>query len=158
MRRASWIAAALAVPVLGGCGHIETHHALMRAPSPPTGRPVELYMADQGGPARPFYEIALVQAIGFGSDANPEDVAHALTEKAASLGCDAVVRAFIDLGYSRAHAFGVCVKFLAPGPPGPPPVLPPGRGPNPTPPPMRPAPSPRIDPLPSAPPSQGGGR
>jgi hypothetical protein len=153
----------LASAVLAGCGHMETHAAQLRAAEPPTGRTVELYLADQPTPARPFYEIALVQAIGFGNDAHPEDVARALTEKAGRLGCDAVLRAFIDQGYSRAHAAGVCVKWLGPavGPPIPPsPILPPDPGSNPAPPNVRPAPAPKIEPLPSAGPGagQGGGR
>ena len=148
-------ATALASAALAGCGHTESHAALLRAPQAPTAGKVELYVADQAAPTRPFYEVAIVQAIGFGADANPEDVAHALTDKAAALGCDAVVRAYIDIGYTRAHAAGVCVKYLAPAPEGeaPPPqsVLPPAQPANPSPPPMRPAPAPRLEPLPSAP-------
>ena len=136
---------------LSGCGHSETHVAMLRAPQPRTGHAVELYLADQATPARPFFDIAIVQAIGFGTDATPEAVAGALTNKAALLGCDAVVRASIDVGYSRAHASGVCVKFLADGPAGPAPVLPPAPGANPPPPKTRAAPTPRIEPLPSAP-------
>lgn len=145
--------AALGLVTLGvvGCGHSETHIAMLRAPQPSTGHAVELYLVDQATPARPFFDIAIVQAIGFGTEATPEAVARALTDKAATLGCDAVVRASIDVGYSRAHAAGVCVKYLADGPPGPPPVLPPGPGKNPTPPASRSAPTPRIEPLPSAP-------
>jgi hypothetical protein len=141
-----------------GCGHTETHQAMLRNAQAPTGRPVELYMADQPTPARPFYEIALVQAIGFGSDAHPEDVARSLTEKAGALGCDAVVRTFIDIGYSRAHAAGVCVKWLAPGPAGPTAVLPADPGKNPPPPPVRSQPAPKIEPLPSSPPGSGNTR
>lgn len=140
-----------------GCGHTETHQALLREPQPPSGRPIELYMADQPLPSRAFYEIALVQAIGFGSDSDPEDVARALSEKAGRLGCDAVLRTFLDQGYSRAHATGVCVKWLDPGPAAPTPNLPPARQ-NPPPPKVRPSPAPRIEPLPSAGSSQGGGR
>lgn len=143
--------ALVALASMAGCGHTETHAAMLRAPQPRTGKAVELYIADQAAPARPFYDIAIVQAIGFGTDANPEDVTRALTEKAALLGCDAVVRVFIDVGYSRAHAAGVCVKFLGEGAPGPAPVLPPAPDKNPSPPPMRPAPAPRLEPLPSAP-------
>lgn len=143
-----------------GCGHTEAHQAMLRSPEPPTGRPVELYMADQPLPPRPYYEIALVQAIGFGDEAHPEQVARALTEKAGHLGCDAVLRTFIDQGYSRAHASGVCVKWLGPaaGPPAPSPAFPSAPGSNPSPPRVRPAPAPRIEPLPSAGPGQGGGR
>jgi len=143
-----------------GCGHTETHQALLRAPEPQTDRPVELYMADQPVPVRPFYEIALVQAIGYGDEAHPENVAKALTEKARHLGCDAVLHTYVDQGYSRAHAAGVCVKWLAPAPAGAAnntPLLPPDRS-SPTPPPSRPAPAPKIEPLPSAGPDQGGGR
>jgi hypothetical protein len=143
--------AAIATTSIVGCGHTETHAAMLRAPQPRGAHPVELYVADQTPPTRPFYDIAIVQAVGFGNDANPEDVTRALSEKAAALGCDAVVRVFIDVGYSRAHAAGVCVKYLAEGPPGPAPVLPPAPAKNPTPPPIRPAPSPKIEPLPSAP-------
>jgi hypothetical protein len=150
-RFATTVAVGLAAFALSGCGHTETHVALLRAPQPRESGKVELYIADQAAPARPFYDIAFVQAIGFGTKANPEDVTRALTDRGATLGCDAVVRVFIDTGYSRAHAAGVCVKWLAPGPPGPEPVLPKAPDKNPTPPPMRPAPSPRIEPLPSAP-------
>lgn len=148
----------LAGLVLAGCGHTEAHQALLRSAPAPTGRPVELYMAEQPPPPRPFYEIALVQAIGFGTESHPEDVARALTEKAGALGCDAVLRATVDIGYSRAHAAGVCVKWLADGPPAPNPDLPKSQGSNPTPPPLRPAPAPRLEGLPSSGPGWGGGR
>lgn len=152
--------ALLALLFVAGCGHTETHQALLRAPQPPTGKRVELYMADSTVPARPFYEIAIVQAIGYGNAAHPEDVANALSEKAEKLGCDAVFRTFIDQGYTRVHAAGVCVKWLGPAPEGthaggsP---LPPDRT-RPAPVPSAPAPMPRLEPLPSAGPSQGGGR
>jgi hypothetical protein len=153
-------AVSLALPVfalalLTGCGHTETHVAMLRAPQPRTERAVELYLADQAVPTRAFYDIAIVQAIGFGTDATPEEVTRGLTDKAAGLGCDAVVRVFIDVGYSRAHAAGVCVKYFAEAVPGaapaPMPALPAAPPRNPTPPPMRPAPMPRLEPLPSAP-------
>ncbi len=137
--------------LVAGCGHSETHVALLRAPQAPSDQPIELYLAAQAAPARPFYEIALLQVVGYGNQANPEDVTQALTAKAAALGCDAVVRVFIDVGYSRAHAAGVCAKFSAPGPAGPAAVLPTAPPSNPAPPKMTPAPAPRIEPLPSAP-------
>jgi hypothetical protein len=146
--------APVAALAIAGCGHVESHAAMLRAPQPRTGNAVELYLADQALPARPFYDIAIVQTVGFGSDATPEDVTRGLTDKAAALGCDAVVRVFIDLGYSRAHAAGVCVKYLpgTSGPPAPTPVLPAAPAANPRPPPVRPSPAPpRIEPLPSSP-------
>jgi hypothetical protein len=144
---------ALLALLLAGCGHTETHAAMLRAPQPQTGHAVELYLADQQVPVRPYYEIALVQAVGFGSDANPEDVTKALTNKAGVLGCDAVVRVFIDVGYSRANAAGVCVRYLGASEGGvaPSPVLPAPPPSNPPPPPMRPAPVPTLERLPSSP-------
>ncbi|MDB4935689.1 MAG: hypothetical protein JWP87_2661 [Labilithrix sp.] len=150
--RARIAALTFGLVTLVGCGHTETHVAMLRAPQPRTGNAVELYLADQPLPARPFYDIAIVQAVGFGNDATPEDVTRGLTDKAGALGCDAVVRAFIDIGYSRAHAAGVCVKYLGEGPPGPPAVLPKAPPRNPPPPVVRPSPAPpRIEPLPSSP-------
>jgi hypothetical protein len=148
--------AASSLVALAGCGHVETHAAMLRAPQPRPDHAVELYVVDQAPPTRPFYDIAIIQAVGFGTDANPEDVARGLSEKAAALGCDAVVRVFIDVGYTRAHAAGVCVKYLGPAlegaaAGGPPPGLPPAPPRNPPPPPMRPSPAPRLEPLPSAP-------
>ncbi len=148
------LAVVLAGAALAGCGHTEAHAALLRAPQTANTGHVELYIADVTGPTRPFYELAIVQAIGFGAAANPEDVTHSLTDKAAALGCDAVIRVYIDVGYTRAHAAGVCVKYLGPAPEGevaPRASLPAAPSSNPTPPPMRPAPAPRIEPLPSSP-------
>ena len=147
------LTAVLGAVALAGCGHTEAHAALLRAPQAATAGRVELYVADQAGPMRPFYELAIVQAIGFGADANPEDVTRALTAKAAGLGCDAVVRVYIDVGYTRAHAAGVCVKYVGPAPEGEAPraVLPLAPPSNPAPPAVRPAPTPRLEPLPSSP-------
>jgi hypothetical protein len=140
------------------CGHVETHEAMLRPAQPRTVKQVELYMADQPLPARPFYEIAIVQAVGFGNKSGPEDLAEALSARAGSLGCDAVVRTNIDLGYSRGHAAGVCVKFMADGPAARSPVFP-QRPTGVQTPPGVPAPlAPRWEPLPSSSPGQGGGR
>jgi len=150
-----------ALLLLAACGHTETHQAMFRAPERPTGVPVQLYLADQPLPTRPYYEIALVQAVGFGSEAHPDDVAGALTEKASKLGCDAVVRTFLDQGYSRANASGVCVKWV--GPPQPSGATPATSFPqdNSAARPstqLLPAPAPRIEPLPSNGSQGGGGR
>lgn len=110
--RKRWLAAFTGALVLAaiGCGHTDTNFFLLRAPASSRSSAV-IYLADQPGPTRPYSEIAIVQAVGFGSDATAEDVTQALTDKAARLGCDAVARVFIDIGYSRAHAAGVCVRY-----------------------------------------------
>ncbi|HQY63696.1 MAG: hypothetical protein IPQ09_28700 [Myxococcales bacterium] len=133
------------------CGSVETHTAMLRAPGPPRPRAaVDLYLGDQT-PARALDELGFVQAYGSGNKATPEDLAGALVARAAELGCDAVVHVAIDVGYTRAHAAGVCVAWVGPPPAGfayerpvlaPSPPRPP-RGPAP------PGPQPRIEPLPS---------
>jgi hypothetical protein len=142
---------------------METHQAMFRAPEPPSGTATELYMADQPPPPRPYYEIALVQATGFGNEAHPENVARALAAKGGSLGCDAVIRTFLDQGYSKANASGVCVKWVGPPvqvvvPPLPPPPATTDPGSVQPPPQPPPTPAPKIEGLPSSDPSQGGGR
>ncbi len=94
---------------LAACGYTEVHEAVLRSPSPPTSR-VELYVGDQL-PPRPFYEVALVQAMGYGSEAQIEDLSQALEARGRQLGCDALVRTRFDVGHSMAHGYGVCVKW-----------------------------------------------
>jgi hypothetical protein len=119
--------AALALAfALAGCGHIETHDVLLRADSAPTARDPELYMEDRA-PQRAFYDVAIVQVIGFGSDANTDDVIAGIVARGRGLGCDAVVRVRVDIGLSRANGFGVCVRWSpgrAPSAPPPPPSAP----------------------------------
>lgn len=110
--RPSWrvVFACTAATTALGCGHTDTYAFMLRPAERPTSQ-VALYLSDREALTRPYYEVAIVEAVGFGGDANAEDVARALSDKAGTLGCDAVVRATIDVGYSRAHAAGVCVKF-----------------------------------------------
>ena len=117
MKRGALLAVALASCPLAGCGYTEMHEVILRAPpvGPEARGPVEIYMLEQA-PPRPWYEIALLQVIGHGSHANLEDVIHALTSRAAGLGCDAVVRIHVDQGYSMTHAFGACVRWSGASP------------------------------------------
>jgi hypothetical protein len=109
---------AVAFAALGavGCGHLEVHELLLRPPEPPAPRPAALYFVGRT-PDRPYYDVALLQVVGYGDDANMEDVARALAVRAARLGCDAVVRVRIDQGWTRAHAFGVCARWSPAVPP-----------------------------------------
>jgi hypothetical protein len=108
-RLVSGLAIALAV---AACGHTEIHEVVLRAPTPPTAE-TELYVEGRM-PEQPFYEVAILQAIGFGTDADPEDVSAAIVGRSAQLGCDAVVRFRVDVGYSRANGYGVCVRWALP--------------------------------------------
>jgi hypothetical protein len=136
--RALVMAAAL---VLAGCGYTEVHEVVLRAPSGQTGRPVEIYMYGQP-PPRAFYEVALLQVVGHGADANLADLVKALTLRAGQLGCDAVLRVQIDQGYSLAHAFGVCARWVEGAAPIARPPLVPEGAPAPAPLPLTPAPEP----------------
>ena len=118
---------------LAGCGYTETHEVVLRQPGPPTGHSVEVYMYGQA-PPRPFYEVALLQVVGHGADANLEDVVKGLTTRAQAFGCDAIVRIQIDQGYSLTHGFGVCVRWA--------PMAVPAPAPAPAPAPIVPSPSP----------------
>jgi hypothetical protein len=133
---------AAAVAALGtvGCGHVEMHELVLRQPGAPTSH-AEVYFAGQE-PRRPYYEVALLQGIGFGEDADMEQVAHALAARAGALGCDAVVRVRVGQGFTRAHGFGVCVRW---SPTAPPPVeRPPLTTPTPRPPLTTPTPRPPL--------------
>lgn len=91
------------------CGYTELHEALLRPASAPTNR-VEIYLGDTL-PPRPFYEVALVQVLGYGSDADVEDLNGALQARGRGLGCDGLVRVRFDLGRSIGQGYGVCVRW-----------------------------------------------
>ncbi len=104
--------AVLLVAGLAGChGHVDTHAVLLRAPVPSAGSRVEVYVVGQTPPRR-FYEMGFVQAVGFADTANPEELVRGLVQKGQELGCEAVVRVQVDVGYTKAHASGVCVRWL----------------------------------------------
>ncbi len=100
----------LTLGALSGCGYVEMHEAVLRPTTGPSSRPVELYVASQT-PSRPYYEVALLQAFGYGSDADVEDLTNALRSRAQELGCDGLLRVHFDMGRSMAHGYGVCVRW-----------------------------------------------
>ena len=103
------LAALLGLAACGG--HAESNAILLRAPASPNTGDVELYLWGQM-PTRRFYEMGFVQATGFGGDDNVDTTVHELSRRAGELGCEALVKVTVDAGYSRAHAVGVCVRFL----------------------------------------------
>ena len=108
----TYIAAVFSAFACAGCGSTEVHQILLREPTMQQRQEIEMYVTGGTPPRRPFYEVAYVQAIGHGSDADVEDVTHALANRGARLGCDAIVRVHVELGSTRAHASGVCVNWL----------------------------------------------
>jgi len=102
---------ALIASALVACGHTDVHQALLRKPDGAHRARAELYLAHQKAP-RAFHDVALLQAIGQGHEATSERLAQVLAERGGSLGCDAVVDVQIDVGFSVAHAYGVCVRWI----------------------------------------------
>ena len=93
-----------------GCGSTEVHQVFLRHPSLNSRRDIVVYVTG-APPHRAYYEIAILQAVGHGSDADVEDVTHAIANRGARLGCDAVIRLHVELGATRAHASAVCVNW-----------------------------------------------
>ena len=98
-----------ALAALVGCGHTDFSEVVLRPVTAPTGS-VAIFVKGKD-PARPFYDVALVQAVGSGNESDPEEVVAALAARGGQLGCDAVVRVDITQGSARTHAAGVCVKY-----------------------------------------------
>ena len=96
---------------LAGCGYTETHDVVLRSQTAIRPHAVEVYVGTQA-PVRPFYEVALVQVVGHGNEANMESVTRALGARASALGCDAIVRVRVDSGYAMANGVGVCVRWV----------------------------------------------
>ncbi len=125
-RFAAGLVAACVASVIAACGQTHVYQAVLRDEGAPraSSRPPELYLGEQR-PAWRFYDVGLVQAVGFGDEATPEDMADALRVRGRDLGCDALVKVSVDVGASLAHGYGVCVRAtrtanLQPAPPAPP--------------------------------------
>jgi hypothetical protein len=116
MKRALGAIAALA---LAACGHVETHEVVLRGDAVSALRDPDVYMEGRS-PERAFYEVALLQTIGFGTNANTDDVVTALVARGKVIGCDGIVRVRVDLGVARAGGFGVCVRWSPARPAAPP--------------------------------------
>jgi hypothetical protein len=109
----AWILA-LAI-ALGGCGSTTTHRVLTGTPGVPHGGPVTIIMENAPVPWV-VEEVAIVQAVGEGVQADLEHVIDGLKREAQALGCSVVVRVHIDQGSSTASATGVAgrVAYQAP--------------------------------------------
>jgi len=107
-RRGRGLALAASLVACEACGYSELHEVVFRT-SPRTGHPVEVYMVGQS-PPRPFDELALLQVVSTGNQAEPQAVLAALSTRAVALGCDAVVRVRVDAGVTTTHGYGVCVR------------------------------------------------
>ncbi len=142
--RFGWFTLAILV-LASACSEVRTHHVVTGRPSAPRSGPIVTVM--QGSPVPFAYqEVAIVQAVGTGDDADLEHVVGGLQKEAGALGADAVINIEIDQGSGQASGTGIAVRRVA----GPPPAA---ARPMPAPPaPAAPAATPSAPPRPSAPP------
>lgn len=85
--------------------HVMTGHA-----RPAHHGGVRVHMEAEPVPAG-FHEIAIVQAITYGREADLAHIVAGLRERAALLGCTDIVRVHIDQGQTAASGNGVCGVF-----------------------------------------------
>jgi hypothetical protein len=101
---------AAATALLSGCGHVDTHRVMFRG-APAGDHAAELYV--ERLPERPYAEIGLVQAIGWGNQSDISSMLTALQKEGRANGCDALVNARLSSGGTGAHAVAVCAVWAA---------------------------------------------
>jgi hypothetical protein len=94
---------------LGACGVTESHHVLTGSVGAPRTGDVQILMGDEAPPPG-LTEVALLQTIGRGTDADLEHVIGGLKERARELGCVVVAKVKIEQGSSTASGTGVCLR------------------------------------------------
>lgn len=104
------LAVALATLLLSACDYTEAHDMLIRGGAEQSGRPVALYFVGDS-PHRPFHEIAMLEVIGHGADADTERIESSLRLRGEEFGCDAVVRVHVDQDFATARGAGVCARY-----------------------------------------------
>lgn len=98
-----------------GCGSTSTYHVVTGTVGRPSRNDPRVFLAGATLPSN-YDEVAIVQAIGRGNQADIDHVFEGLRAEAASLGCDAVIGARSDHGDTQASGTGVAVRWIA-GPP-----------------------------------------
>lgn len=110
MKQTTRLVVGLAAFTLAACDYTEAHDMLIRDSSEQSGRPVALFFAGES-PRRPFREIAMLEVIGHGADADTAQVEYGLRQRAEEFGCDAVVRVHINQSFAMARGAGVCARY-----------------------------------------------
>jgi hypothetical protein len=103
----------VAVLLLGlslvGCGQVVSDRAVTGRPLPAHHGAVRLFLESDQQPTG-YTEIAIVRAIGTGSEANLESVFEGLRKEAQAVGANAVIRVRVDHGAGVA-GIGVAVRL-----------------------------------------------
>ena len=94
----------------GGCGSVQTFRWPISQPAPPTQRPQVFFEGQM--PSTSMTELELVEAVGYGTRANMEDVVTTMQDEAQRYGASAIVRVRVDCGHGTCHGYGVAVRYL----------------------------------------------
>jgi hypothetical protein len=97
---------ALLLVLACACGTLENHHVITGQERARHEGQVRVLMIGEPVP-NTFAEVAIVQSVGTGKQAQREPLLQALRLEARRLGCNALVRVRLDLGQSHATAVGV---------------------------------------------------
>src|SRR5262249_37784434 len=95
---------------LGACSYTTTSHVVTGTPGPARGGEIRIVMSGVEAPAG-FAEVAILQAVGVGGNADLPHLVRGLKAEAAALGCDVVINVKIDQGATAASATGVAGRF-----------------------------------------------
>jgi len=106
----------LSVACLAGCGWTSSHVVMTGTAAAPYQGEVRIVLESAPVPAG-LEEVAIVQAVGHGLDADLEHILAGLKDQARALGCDTVVRVHIDQGNGTASASGVAARVRPAAPP-----------------------------------------
>jgi hypothetical protein len=111
MMRATFVAAAIVALALAGCGDLYRYnYPIAERFSPPKGRPRVFF-----GPELPRYrlrELAFVEAVGTGVDANADSVIAAMQDEAERYGADAIVGTRVDCGATQCHGLAIAIEWV----------------------------------------------
>jgi hypothetical protein len=109
-----WVALLLAAPLLGACGNVQMYRYPLGAVSTAYGgRPTVSFEGSELLNA-PMQELAMVEAVGSGTNADTESVVNALIFMGQTFGASAIVKVRVDCGFGQCHGYGVAVRYLAP--------------------------------------------
>jgi hypothetical protein len=92
------------------CGRVDTYRYALSRPAGVASSPPAIYMEGQN-PAGGMQELAMVEAVGYGTKSDMGDVIAALQAEGARWGANAIVRVRVDCGSSTCHGWGVAVKL-----------------------------------------------
>lgn len=107
---------ALVALLLAACGSTTTFRMVIGPAGPAHRRDVQVFLTSMPLPSD-YVEVAVVEAIGRGDQADVAHVMEGLRVEAATLGCDAVIHAQVDQGSTLVVGTAVAVRWRTGVPP-----------------------------------------